>query len=329
MSNPIKWLDRDDGPVNYGEPTYWERRYELDRKEFGTSHRHDWYFDYEKLKTTFESYFGQPRGQRILIVGCGLSTIPARMHAMGYRCITAIDISPTAVSLMQAGDQDKEGIEYVIGDARKMDSLPDNLFDGVFDKGCADSLICGYRSTEDVVDMFHECCRVLRPEGVFLCVSHGSEGLNVYVSTKWTHQEIEAAEKQRLDDIESTLSMRTGSSFSQSSRGRRPGVNFQNRIVHAMAPHELDEVKHQREKEATERTRAKAAARAEARAASTAAEKSAAESAIVHFEGVPPTAHSSVDPTTATADSTTRNTGVDAASAQEPSSVVYEQQDAT
>lgn len=45
----------------------------------------------------------------------------------------------------------------------------------------------------------------------------------MYVSTKWTQQEIEAAEKQRLDDIESTLSMRT-----------RPGLNHQNRIVHAM-----------------------------------------------------------------------------------------------
>ncbi|CAN0403306.1 unnamed protein product, partial [Ectocarpus sp. 13 AM-2016] len=94
-----------------------------------------------------------------------------------------------------------------------------------FTTGCADSLICGYRSTDDVVDMFHECCRVLRPSGVFLCVSHGapdarmhmfeheglqwltnvipihgSEGLNVYVSTKWTQGEIEAAERQRLDD---------------------------------------------------------------------------------------------------------------------------------
>lgn len=26
MSDPIKWLDRDNGPVDYGEPTYWERR---------------------------------------------------------------------------------------------------------------------------------------------------------------------------------------------------------------------------------------------------------------------------------------------------------------
>ncbi len=63
------------------------------------------------VKTTFESYFGQPKGQRILIVGCGLSTIASQMHAAGYRCITAIDISPIAITLMQAGDQDKEGVE--------------------------------------------------------------------------------------------------------------------------------------------------------------------------------------------------------------------------
>ena len=68
------------------------------------------------VKATFESYFGQPKGQRILIVGCGLSTIASQMHAVGYRCITAIDISPAAITLMQAGDQDKEGVEceYVL-----------------------------------------------------------------------------------------------------------------------------------------------------------------------------------------------------------------------
>lgn len=63
------------------------------------------------VKATFESYFGQPKGQRILIVGCGLSTIASQMHALGYRCITAIDISATAIAHMQAGDQNKEGVE--------------------------------------------------------------------------------------------------------------------------------------------------------------------------------------------------------------------------
>lgn len=35
----------------------------------------------------------------------------SEMHAMGYRCITALDISATVISLMQAENQDKEGIE--------------------------------------------------------------------------------------------------------------------------------------------------------------------------------------------------------------------------
>ena len=43
-------------------------------------------------------------------------------------------------------------------------------------------MICGYRSTDDVVVMFHECCRVLRPGGVFLCVSRKCLGfLNISI----------------------------------------------------------------------------------------------------------------------------------------------------
>lgn len=42
------------------------------------------------------------------------------------------------------------------------------------DTGCVDSLMCGYRSTDDVAGMFRECYRVLRPGGVFLCISRES-----------------------------------------------------------------------------------------------------------------------------------------------------------
>lgn len=152
MSNPIKWLDRDNGPVNYGEPTYWDRRCEyrsmcfratrecrlchdlehslclppaglvscwgistrsflrhmylhvsryssaahaafpassksltpipwtrirapvahlpdeLDRKEFGTSYRHDWYFDHDKR----EGFLRLKNGQSI---HCGVDVM--------------------------------------------------------------------------------------------------------------------------------------------------------------------------------------------------------------------------------------------------------------
>ncbi|CAN0521455.1 unnamed protein product [Scytosiphon promiscuus] len=39
--------------------------------------------------------------------------------------------------------------------------------------------MCGYRSTDDVVAMFHECYRVLRPDGVFLCISRELSGHRV------------------------------------------------------------------------------------------------------------------------------------------------------
>lgn len=47
----------------------------------------------------------------MLVVGCGHSSILSEMHAMGYRCITAIDISATVIAWMQAENEDKEGIE--------------------------------------------------------------------------------------------------------------------------------------------------------------------------------------------------------------------------
>ncbi|CAM9950193.1 unnamed protein product, partial [Sphacelaria rigidula] len=73
--------------------------------------------------------------QRILLIGCGNSEVPADMHATGYRCITAIDISATVIALMQQQNQDKEGLEYLVADARKLDSFPDGLFDCILDKG--------------------------------------------------------------------------------------------------------------------------------------------------------------------------------------------------
>lgn len=61
-------------------------------------------------------------------------------------------------------------------------SLRLSFVGGEFSTGCVDSLVCGYRSTDDVLDMFRECCRVLRPSGVFLCVSR--ELLSIQYGTR-------------------------------------------------------------------------------------------------------------------------------------------------
>lgn len=65
-----------------------------------------------------------------------------------------------------------------------------------------------------------------------LFLSDGSEGLIIYVCTKWSRNDIEAADRKRLDDLESLVSMRAGSSHSRSTwRGR--GIMHQNLIAHA------------------------------------------------------------------------------------------------
>ncbi|CAM9484622.1 unnamed protein product, partial [Discosporangium mesarthrocarpum] len=123
------------------------------------------------VKPIIESYFGQPVGQRLLCLGCGNSSLAADLHELGYQYLTSIDISSTVIALMQQQYQGKEGLEFVVADARKMDSFPDEAFDCILDKGCADSLFCGFRSIEDVLDMIQEVSRLLRPGGVFLSIS--------------------------------------------------------------------------------------------------------------------------------------------------------------
>lgn len=64
-------------------------------------------------------------------------------------------------------------------------------------------------------------------------LTDGSEGLFVYVCTKWSREEIDAAEQRRLDDMDSLVSMRTRSCFSHSTQGRR-GILHENLIAHTM-----------------------------------------------------------------------------------------------
>lgn len=54
----------------------------------------------------------------------------------------------------------------------------------------------------------------------------------MYVCTKWSREKIDAEERRRLDELDSIVSMRTQSSHSRSTGGRR-GIMHQNAIVHA------------------------------------------------------------------------------------------------
>merc|ERR1719240_1074659 len=57
-------------------------------------------------------------------------------------------------------------------DGRAME-LPDGNFNVVVDKATLDSVLCGEGSTHNAQKMLQEVSRVLQPNGVYLCVSHG------------------------------------------------------------------------------------------------------------------------------------------------------------
>ena len=83
-----------DQVCEYGDPQYWDQKYQ---KEDEVT---EWFFGYEPLKPVFEKLL-KP-SSRILMLGCGNSTLSADMYAAGYHHITNIDISASAIEKMQS-----------------------------------------------------------------------------------------------------------------------------------------------------------------------------------------------------------------------------------
>jgi ubiquinone/menaquinone biosynthesis C-methylase UbiE len=53
-------------------------------------------------------------------------------------------------------------------------AFDDESFDVVVDKGCLDAILCSEGSHPSMLAMFREINRVLKRDGVYICVSHGT-----------------------------------------------------------------------------------------------------------------------------------------------------------
>merc|ERR1719324_143652 len=51
--------------------------------------------------------------------------------------------------------------------------LPDGQFNVCLDKATLDSVLCGEGSTHNAQKILQEVSRVLQPNGVYICISHG------------------------------------------------------------------------------------------------------------------------------------------------------------
>jgi EEF1A lysine methyltransferase 4 len=169
-------LKRMSNHSHYGEPLYWEQRYEFEKKgqmEAGLK-LFDFYAPFDKLYPIVESVMDLTIKHKILMIGVGKSNAVEFFNSKGFSDIVAIDISPFIVSQMAYKYSDFSGIEFLVLDARDLSYFPDETFTIVFDKGCMDATFCCTDYTTETQRLYKEIFRVLKPDGQFLSISHAS-----------------------------------------------------------------------------------------------------------------------------------------------------------
>uniref|UniRef100_A0A0K8SVF3 Methyltransferase domain-containing protein n=2 Tax=Lygus hesperus TaxID=30085 RepID=A0A0K8SVF3_LYGHE len=145
---------------------YWEAFFKLrGSKSF------EWYGEYPELSSHLHKYM-KPK-ETILVVGCGNSKLSGDLYDVGYRNITNIDISKTAIKQMKSlhGETRPEMI-FEEMDALNMTFGSEN-FNVVFDKGTLDALFSDDKpETRGRINKFiNEIDRVLRVGGRYIVVS--------------------------------------------------------------------------------------------------------------------------------------------------------------
>ncbi|OMJ94504.1 hypothetical protein SteCoe_2276 [Stentor coeruleus] len=150
---------------NYGDPEYWEKRYEEQKgKTF------DWLEDYETL-SIFIKHLISP-DNRILILGCGNAELSEDMYQDGFTHIDNIDISSVVIQQMKDRNLEKNDMSWTVMDVMDL-KFPNNYFDLAIDKSTIDALLCGDNAFINVAKMTKEVQRVLKVGGVYMAISYG------------------------------------------------------------------------------------------------------------------------------------------------------------
>ncbi|SPO24154.1 related to SEE1 - probable lysine methyltransferase [Ustilago trichophora] len=165
----------------FSEKEYWEQRYaDESEAEF------DWFKKYDDLKELFDELIPN-RNSRILMLGCGNSTLSPDMHLSGYTSIYNIDYSTTLISRMKTRYPNQNW--HVIDITQLL--LPQNVsllggqnsFDIALDKGTMDALMAEGKGSsvwnpsekvvKNVKDMLNGVDNLLKKGGKLIYITFG------------------------------------------------------------------------------------------------------------------------------------------------------------
>ena len=188
--------------AHYGEPLYWDQRYEFENKrsmETGLK-LFDWYAPFDKVYPLVESVVDVTKKHKILVIGVGRSNIVQVLVEKGFTDVVAIDISPYIIAQMSQKFSHYGGVEFLVLDARDLSYFTEKTFTLIVDKGCMDALFCGTNFLTDITQFYSEIFRVLKPEGQFLSFSHAAPPSRVpYLrSVRWSIETCSVPEGEDL-----------------------------------------------------------------------------------------------------------------------------------
>ncbi|RCH78583.1 hypothetical protein CU098_006963, partial [Rhizopus stolonifer] len=115
-------------PTAYKTQEYWEERYQKE----DTSTTFDWFKTYAELKPLLNEAIPNKEA-KILMLGCGNSTLGEDMYLDGYKNITNIDYSKTVIENMKLRCSDKVEMTWLEMAIRDL-KFDNESFDAIIDK---------------------------------------------------------------------------------------------------------------------------------------------------------------------------------------------------
>ncbi|KAF8817463.1 S-adenosyl-L-methionine-dependent methyltransferase [Phlegmacium glaucopus] len=161
---------------DYGTKEYWNQRY----LEEGHNESFDWFKSYADLAELLHLLVPS-KSSRILMLGCGNSTLSEDMWDDGYRNIVNVDYSAVLIEQMRKRHgQVRPEMEWHEMDVRDL-SFEADSFDVAIDKGTMDAMMTAkgdvwdppQQVVDDCTKEVDETLRVLKKGGLFIYLTFG------------------------------------------------------------------------------------------------------------------------------------------------------------
>ncbi|KAK9326191.1 S-adenosyl-L-methionine-dependent methyltransferase [Lipomyces orientalis] len=157
---------------------YWDNRYQKD----DDATTFDWFKTFADLEAFFRKHilWDQCANLKVVMLGCGNSTLSKDLYDAGLRHIANVDFSETCIEQMATLHRNETEMTWDVMDVRDMSAFKDGIFDVAIDKGTLDALLSYTGSVWDIPDSIKssawkymdETNRILRPNGRMLYISY-------------------------------------------------------------------------------------------------------------------------------------------------------------